>query len=275
MRNRLRAFQIHYDAATRAALDPEFEPLDNAGSERPDWFEYWPIRRFLRGEELDDAAWYGFFSPRFHAKTHLTGAQVREFAAGAGDAEVITFSPHPCHCACFVNVFEQADFFYPGTLEAAAGFLGVAAPGFGLDTFITHSRNTVFSNFFLARPAFWRRWSATCERLFELSEAPGSRLHAQLNRVHDYAKEGGPSSPVRVKVFLMERVASTLIQRDKVKVVNYPTFSMPLSERFRGRLAELVELDRLKLAFFDTGDPAHLYAYAAQRGTLLKAAYGS
>ena len=275
MGGEVRAFQIHYDAATRAGLDPDFEPLDNAGAERPDWYEYWPMRRFLRATRLDEASWYGIFSPRFHGKTQLTGAQVREFAASAGDAQVITFSPHPCHSACFLNVFEQAEHFYPGTLEAADCFLREFAPGFDMDSFVTQSRNTVFSNFFLARPAFWRRWSATCERLFELSEAPGSRLHAQLNRVHDYAKEGGPSSPVRVKVFLMERVASTLIQRDRVKVANYPTFSMPLSERFRGRLPELVELDRLKLAFCDTGDPAHLYAYAAQRGSLLKAAYGS
>jgi len=42
----LRVFQIHYDAASRAALDPDFEPLDNSRSERPDWYEYWPIRQF-------------------------------------------------------------------------------------------------------------------------------------------------------------------------------------------------------------------------------------
>jgi hypothetical protein len=274
MGNRLRAFQIHYDAATRAALDPAFEPLDNAGSERPDWFEYWPIRRFLRAGALDASTYYGFFSPRFRAKTQLGGAQVREFAARAGDAEVITFSPHPCHSACFLNVFEQAEFFYPGTLDASTRFLCETAPGFSMETCVMHSRNTVFSNFFLARPAFWRRWAAACERLFELSEDPGSPLHALLNRNHDYAKEGGPSRPVQVKVFVMERVASTLLQMEKTTVLNYPPFAMPLSERFAGRLTELMELDRLKIAFCDTGDPQHLHAYAAQRNKLMKAAYG-
>jgi len=270
----VRLFQIHYDAATRSGLDPDFEPLDNSGSARADWYEYWPMRAFLRAGPLDAAAYYGFFSPRFRAKTQLSGAQVREFAARAGDAEVITFSPHPCHCACFINVFEQAEFFYPGTLEAATRFLREVAPGFSLDSFVTHSRNTVFSNFFLARPSFWRRWSPVCDQLFELAEAPGSALHALLNRSHDYAKEGGPAMPVQVKVFVMERVASTLIHMDKVAVLNYPPFSMPLSERFSGRLAELMELDRLKIAFCDTGVPQHFYAYVALRDGLLRAAYG-
>ncbi len=275
MRSDVRVFQIHYDAATRAGLDEDFEPLDNSGSERPDWYEYWPMRGFLRAEPLDAATYYGFFSPRFYAKTRLSGRQVREFAARAGDAQVITFSPYPCHCACFINVFEQAEFFYPGTLEASTRFLHEVAPGFSLDTFVTHSRNTVFSNFFLARPAFWRHWSALCDRLFELAEAPGSPLNALLNRSHDYAKEGGPSMPVQVKVFVMERVASYLMHAAKVAVLNYPPFSLPLSDRFSGRLAELMELDRLKIAFCETGDPKHLYAYAALRGSLLKAAYGA
>lgn len=270
----VRAFQIHYDAATRAVLDPGFEPLDNSGGERPDWFEYWPMRRFLRGERLAERTYYGFFSPRFFAKTRLTARQVLEFARAGGDAEVITFSPHPCHSACFINVFEQGEFFYPGILQAAATFLGEAAPGASLDAFVTHSRNTVFSNFFLARPPFWRRWGALCDRLYERAETPGTPLHAMLNRTHDYGKEGGgPPMAVQLKVFVLERLASWLLHAERVAVRNYPPFSFPLSERFTGRLAELVELDRLKIAFCDTGDVRHLHAYAAQRNPLLRAAY--
>jgi hypothetical protein len=270
----LRVFQIHYDAASRAALDPDFEPLDNSGSERPDWYEYWPIRQFLRREPLDPAAYYGFLSPRFFAKTGLSGRQVREFARQADRADVITFSPHPCHSACFINVFEQGEFFYPGLLEAAARFLGEVAPGFSLQTCVTHSRNTVFSNFFLARPAFWRSWGELCERLFELAEAPGGPLRALLSRTYDYAKEGGPSArPVQAKVFVVERVATFLLLSARFAVLNYPPFAFPLSERFAGRLAELQELDRLKIAFCDTGDPGDLRAYAALRNGLLRAAY--
>jgi hypothetical protein len=268
-----RLYQICYDAHTREVVDPDFEPLDNAGSERPDWFEYWPIRGFLRGAVLDEGTFYGFFSPRFYAKTHLRGVQVRQFLRAASAADVVTFSPHPCHGACFLNVFEQGEAFYPGIYATVAAFLREVDPGFDPGMFITHSRNTVFSNFFVARPAFWRRWLALCERLFVHAESPRSPLYAGLRIVHEYRKEGGAAMSVQRKVFVMERLISYLLEVGKVAVANYPPFDMPLSDRFAGRVAELIELDRLKLAFCDTGDPQHLHAYAALRGSVLRGAY--
>ena len=40
-------YQIVYSSQTRAAVAAGFEVLDNLSNERPDWFEYWPMRRFL------------------------------------------------------------------------------------------------------------------------------------------------------------------------------------------------------------------------------------
>jgi hypothetical protein len=268
-----RIFQIHYDAATREAVDPDFEPLDNSARERPDWFEYWPMRTFLREARLEEGTFYGFFSPRFYPKTRLRGAQVREFLRTAQAADVVTFCPHPCHSACFINVFDQGEAFYPGILRTATAFLREVDPGFDLGTFVTHSRNTVFSNFFVARPAFWRRWLELCERLVAHADSPASPLHAELGIRHEYRKEGGPAMSVQTKVFVLERLVSYLLHVGRVRVANYPPFSLPPSERFAGRVAELVELDRLKLAFCDTGDPRHLHAYAALRGQVLRGVY--
>jgi hypothetical protein len=63
----------------REALDPGFLVLDNSSNERPDWYEYWPMRKFLREEPLDEDAFYGFLSPEVPLKTNLSAAQVREF----------------------------------------------------------------------------------------------------------------------------------------------------------------------------------------------------
>jgi len=268
-----RLFQIWYDEATRAAVDPDFEALDNSSSERPDWYEYWPIRTFLSSAALDERSLYGFFSPRFYSKTHLRGAQVREFLKTAEDADVVTFSPHPCHSACFINVFEQGEAFYPGIASTIAAFLREVDPGFNPDLFVTHSRNTVFSNYFVARPAFWRRWLALCERLQAHADSPDSPLHAGLSIRHEYRKEGGPSMSVQRKVFVLERLVSYLLQTAGVHVVNYSPFLFPPSDRFADRLPELVELDRLKLAFSDSGDAAHLFAYAELRKTVLRGIY--
>src|SRR5665811_566754 len=75
-------------------LDPGFKVLDNCANERPDWFEYWPIRRFLLNEALDEDAFYGFLSPKFKLKTSLDSGAVSEFIRAADPAtEVILLSP--------------------------------------------------------------------------------------------------------------------------------------------------------------------------------------
>ena len=63
----------------REALDPGFLVLDNSANERSDWFEYWPIRKFLLGRPLQEDAFYGFLSPRFGSKTNLSAAAVDAF----------------------------------------------------------------------------------------------------------------------------------------------------------------------------------------------------
>ena len=70
----LHVHQILNHYTPRQALDPGFVVLDNSANERPDWFEYWPIRKFLLDEALDENAFYGFLSPKFRVKTNLSAA---------------------------------------------------------------------------------------------------------------------------------------------------------------------------------------------------------
>ena len=54
-----RLYQIAYDERSREAVQASgFLMLDNMAGERRDWYEYWPIRRFLATESLDDDTWY-------------------------------------------------------------------------------------------------------------------------------------------------------------------------------------------------------------------------
>ena len=225
----IRAFQIFYNAATRAALDPAFEPLDNSANERPDWYEYWPIRNFFRANALEEGTYYGFLSPLFFQKTALSGRQVLEFASQAGDAEVITFSPHPCHGACFYNVIEQGATASPASSRSRPAFSASSTPRCGSIPIVNDSRNTVYSNYFLATPRFWSSWDRIFSRLFELAEAPGSPLREALNRPVVYAKDDGDAKPAQMKIMLMERVVSLLLASRAFKIKNYPPFSMPLA----------------------------------------------
>jgi len=275
MAGRLHVFQIFYDAESRAAVDPHFEPLDNSGSARPDWYEYWPIRSFLASHALDESVHYGFLSPRFFAKTRLSGKQVLDFALRATHADVITFSPHPCHAAVFYNVFEQAANFFPGFLDVARAFLHELDPSFRLEQLVNHSGNTVYSNFFLARARFWREWSAVCDRLFQFAEGPPSPLREALNRATVYVKDDGETKPAQMKVMLMERIAPLLLSSGAFRIANYDTFAMPLSRGFAGYLQELRELDALKIAYAASSDAAALRRYMERRDALLaKTSFG-
>ncbi len=273
MRNRVRAFQIFYSEATRAALDPDFEPLDNSSSERSDWYEYWPIRRFFAGASLEEQTFYGFFSPRFYGKTRLKARQVLDFAAQAGDADLVSFSPHPCHSACFVNVFAQGENFFPGFLDVATEVLRELDPAFRLEGLCNDSRNVVFCNYFVARPRFWREWQRIFSRIFEIAEARGSRLAELLNRPIRYAKDSGEVKPAQMKVMFMERVPSLILSSRAFRVRCYAPFEMPLSDHFVDRLPDLVALDALKVAYAETGDAQFLQQFVQRRDALLAAAF--
>src|SRR6204780_3611301 len=103
-------YQVLNHYTSRQELDPDFAVLDNSANERPDWFEYWPIRRFLLNEALDENAFYGFLSPKFKLKTNMSSADVREFILAAGSAvDVVLLSPSIHNSAYYLNVFEHGD----------------------------------------------------------------------------------------------------------------------------------------------------------------------
>jgi hypothetical protein len=206
----LHIYQILTPYVSRQELDAGFEVLDNSANERPDWFEYWPIRGFLLKETLDENAFYGFLSPRFKIKTGLTAALVREFVLAADPAtDAVLFSPSIHNSAYHLNVFEHGDAEHPGLKNMAREFFErLGLPG-DLDALVSDSRNTVHSNYFVAKPRFWRAWLAINEKLYAIAEAPADALGASLRKPTRY--RGGLD--VQMKVFIMERIAAWLLAR--------------------------------------------------------------
>jgi hypothetical protein len=236
----------HY--TSRQELDPGFDVLDNSANERPDWYEYFPIRKFLLGEPLDENAYYGFLSPRFHHKTNLTSAKVRDFIDRAGSApDVFLFSPSIHNSAYFLNVFEHGDDEHPGLSRVAALFFERVNPSVKIGELVSDSRNTVYSNYFIARPRFWRAWLAINEQLFAIAEAPDDPLGALLRAPTDY--RGGHD--VQMKIFIMERVATWILLCD-------PSFAACARDPFAARsrvykLPVAIVCDALKIAYATQG----------------------
>jgi len=109
-------YQIFYDDLSKQNLDKGFIPLDNSSSEHPDWYEFWPILRFLRETPLNDGVWYGFLSPKFGTKTRLDSTMVYEFLQRYSHADAAIFNAGWGQIAYFLNPFEQGDCWHPGLL---------------------------------------------------------------------------------------------------------------------------------------------------------------
>jgi len=240
----LHIYQILNHYTPRQDLDPGFGVLDNSANERPDWFEYWPIRRFLLNESLNEDAFYGFLSPKFQHKTNLSAMLVRDFIGRSADeTDVFLFSPSIHNSAYFLNVFEHGEWEHPGLAAAAVGFFARLGRPLDLDAFITDSRNTVHSNFFVATPRFWRAWLAVTERLFAIAEAADDPLGEVLRRPTTYRGR----TDVQMKIFLMERIATWLLVTD-------PGFVCRARDPFAARarvykLPAALVCDALKIAY--------------------------
>jgi hypothetical protein len=241
-------YQILTHYTSRQDLDPGFGVLDNSANERPDWFEYWPIRKFLLGEALDENAFYGFLSPKFRLKTNLSAAAVREFASAAdAAADVILFSPSIHNSAYYWNVFDHGDSEHPGLKHVARQLLERLDLPHDLDSLISDSRNTVYSNYFIAKPRFWRAWLAVNEKIFAIAETPADALGQALRSPTSY--RGG--SDVQMKVFVVERMATLLLTVDR-------SFTASVRDPFaaHSRLYKLpvaLVCDALKIAYATQG----------------------
>ncbi len=241
-------YQILTPLVSPRDLDPGFLVLDNSENTRPDWFEYWPIRNFLLERTLDEDAYYGFLSPRFKEKTNLGAAAVHAIVHNADPSiDVILFSPSIHTSSYHLNVFAHGDSVHPGLLEISKRFFERIGRRTELDELVNDSRNTVTSNYFVAKPRFWRQWLAIGEALFTIAEAPADPLGAELRGPTAYRG----TVDVQMKVFIVERIASWLLAVDRGFRTQVPD---PFAARARVyKLPVAIACDALKIAYATLG----------------------
>lgn len=257
-------YYIAHSPETLASMPPGYTVLNNMAHQRDDWREYWPIRNFLINSNLDDDAWYGFFSPRFRDKTGLIPEQVKNIIwANESGIEVFTFSPQPDMGAFFLNVFEQEDTFNPGFLNTCEAFFKSIEITADLTAMVMDSRHVVFSNYIVAKPKFWRAWLSLNEKLFKLCENDTNDLQRLLTEETRYPGQ------VQIKVFLMERIASFMLASEKWPTHAYNTFNCAWSaSRLNQFRDSAIISDALKIAIREQGHPEYLQQFSRVRDSL-------
>ena len=259
-------YQIIYNDQTYDNADPNYPLLDNRSNERPDWYEYWPIRRFLLNEKLDEHGFYGFFSPKFSEKTFLSYPEVEKFVSeNASKTDVVLFSPQPDMGSFFLNVFEQGELFDPGLIKVYSNFLQSIGHNISINDLVMDSRQIVFCNYFVAKPMFWREWLKLNEYLFSCCENRSHPLSQDLCVQTTYPGD------VQRKVFLQERSASYLLAtQSHWRSLAYNPFGMGWSTmRFREFPVDAVISDALKLAYKEQNFSIYLSAFAKIRNNFI------
>jgi len=255
----LHLFQIYYSAATRRLLEAPYTPLDNSSNERPDWREYWPIRRYFAEHPPRDGEFYGFLSPAFRAKTRLDPEAVLDFVATHADAaDVLLFSPFFDQIAFFLNCWEQGALAHANARGLFEESLALVAPSFRIEATVGCSRNTVYCNYFIARGTFWREWLVRCERLFASAERGVSPLGRALAAPLEYKSQAAPA-----KVFVIERIAPALLASEGAwRVQAYNPMLLPFSSAPISHFGPaLAALDALKIAYLAERREQYLDAF--------------
>lgn len=256
----IKIFQIYYNDESRGKLDPLFTPLDNSKPERPDWYEFWVIRNFLKTQVIDENAWYGFLSPSFQEKTGLTGDFVNDCITRLKPPiDVALFSPHLDWLTFYNSVFEQGEAAHPGLIVKSQQFINYVGLNINLSTLVTDLRTGVFSNYVVARPRYWRSWLSLADKLVEFAELEARASEEGINSLTSYK-----SGVLPMKVFIQERLPSIVILTRK-----FLTYVPPHFENFSIYAVSdqriLVALDMLKRDFMATGDEIFMRAFWAMR----------
>lgn len=264
-------YQVFYDEPSRRALDPEFLPLDNSQGARADWFEFWPIRQYLRANALNETDWYGFLSPRFRAKTGIDAARLRafvDFSSGRSDVALVTAAWD--QLAYFQNPFEQGEVWHPGMAALCQSTVAALGIDLNLSETVAHTGNFTFCNYVIARPVYWRHWLELANRLFALAEH-GPPEHR--DRLNAHTTHTGQPLHTPMKAFLQERLPLLLILLHKFRTTTLDaSATAPIEPRLFGSNPQtrglLQACDQLKRAYSASGQPGYLEAYRTVRGLI-------
>ena len=201
-------YQIYYDEVSKGQLDPAFTPLDNSASYRPDWFEYWAIRRILAANTFADEDYLGIFSPRFSDKTGFTGAVVRDVVAKSG-AEVIAFSSSFDEIAIHQSTFSHGEREHPGLLDVSQELFAAIDLPIDIKNIWADQTRSIFANYFVAKHRFWKIWFSYAEKIFDICEKGNTPLAARLT---GSTLHRGTQGKYQMKVFIMERLVNAVLE---------------------------------------------------------------
>ena len=179
--------------------------------------------------------------------------------------DIAVFSTAWDQLAYFINPWEQGEVWHPGLTALTQGFL--ADHGFTTDlrNIVTDSANSAFSNYVIAKKAFWIQWRKIAEQFFEYVEnSPEYQITTSY---------GSIENQFPMKTFIQERLATLILSTHIFKVLSPDqSFSAPIFTRLfpddikTRRLLQVCDL--MKTKYRESKDEKYLEMYWSIRGDI-------
>ena len=243
---------IFYNEETLSQKPSSFIPLDNIDGDKS-WYEFWPILNFLKNTKLEENVFYGFFSPRFTFKTGFPSESVINAVRNNDDKDVVLFSFAWDQLCYFINPWEQGEVVHPGIRKATQDFLNSIGLDIKISKLVTSRKNSVFSNYVVAKKSYWDRWKALATQFYTYSD--------KLNKETSLLKTKYGNRELPMKVFMQERFPSILLANKEFSTVNIDVnkaITGPFFINSPENKYLLEECDRIKNDIIETGLSKHL-----------------
>lgn len=136
---------------------------------------------------------------------------------------------------------------------------------------VGNSMNTVFSNYFVAKPRFWGEWLQLADGLWDICEKNSSDLANRLNSTGLYSSGSQEAS---LKVFLQERLTCAILAKPGFTAINLDlSHGLPVNNKLfmqDMRTKKLLNVcDTMKLEYDHAKDEFFDLAYQKCRESIL------
>lgn len=240
-REEVRIFQIHYQPQHAEYLDPDFEPYDNAGISSP-LLEFDVFTKLATSKKVANSKLWGAVSWKFGQKTGTTGAEFRRQIMANPGYDVYFSNAYPHIEALFHNLWMQGETAHPDFLFLCNEIFQVAGLPAELLTEIQPTAEFATANYFVATPAFWKRYIAFIKRVLVAADKKISPK-ARSILYSSQADQKGLHANATYIPFVVERLFSVFL---KTEGLDFKAFKVPLQNREDGINVHLKLLSEMK-----------------------------
>lgn len=152
-----RVFQIYYDPAQKALLEPSFAKFDNSQTQS-DLYEFEVFTKLVTSEYTKDVEYWGALSWKFKEKTMLNAETLIEKMDAAPGYDVYVMNPNVDIEALYPNVWMQGAVSHHNFMALSAALFKAAALPLDKLSAMQSDRHFMTSNYFIGNHRFWKAY---------------------------------------------------------------------------------------------------------------------